>query len=69
MERRYGRSTLNSLHDVWSIGAVVGGLIAAAPLIGTVGDVYGLRTGLALIPVAAAVIVVLAVTLHTRGRG
>jgi hypothetical protein len=41
-------------------------LIAAAPLIGTVGDVYGLRTGLALIPVAAAVIVVLAVTLHTR---
>lgn len=29
-ERRYGRSILNSLHGVWSIGAVVGGLMGAA---------------------------------------
>ena len=26
MERGYGRSIINSLHAVWSIGAVVGGL-------------------------------------------
>ncbi len=42
-------------------------LIAAAPLIGAVGDAYGLRTGLALIPVGAAVVVILAVTLHDGG--
>lgn len=30
VERRYGRSILNSLHGVWSIGAVTGGLTGAA---------------------------------------
>ncbi len=30
VERRYGRSILNSLHAVWSIGAVVGGVMGAA---------------------------------------
>jgi MFS family permease len=29
VERRYGRSILNSLHGVWSIGAVVGGAMGA----------------------------------------
>lgn len=30
VQRRYGRSILNSLHGVWSIGAVIGGLMGAA---------------------------------------
>jgi hypothetical protein len=30
VERLYGRSILNSLHGVWSIGAVLGGLMGAA---------------------------------------
>ncbi len=29
VERRYGRSILNSLHGLWSVGAVVGGLMGA----------------------------------------
>jgi MFS family permease len=41
-------------------------LIASAPLIGAVADAYGLRVGLALIPVAAAAVVVLAAILHNR---
>jgi MFS family permease len=30
VERRYGRSILNSLHGIWSIGAVLGGAMGAA---------------------------------------
>jgi MFS family permease len=30
VQRRYGRSIVNSLHGVWSIGAVLGGLMGAA---------------------------------------
>jgi hypothetical protein len=30
VRRRYGRSIVNSLHGVWSIGAVLGGLMGAA---------------------------------------
>ncbi|MFY1692251.1 MFS transporter [Plantactinospora sp. WMMB782] len=30
VQRRYGRSILNSLHGVWSIGAVLGGLMGSA---------------------------------------
>ena len=30
VERRYGRSILNSLHGLWSVGAVVGGAMGAA---------------------------------------
>ncbi|MEJ8277998.1 MFS transporter [Pseudonocardia spirodelae] len=30
VQRRYGRSILNSFHAVWSVGAVVGGLMGAA---------------------------------------
>lgn len=41
-------------------------LIVAAPLIGVVADAYGLRIGLALIPAAAAAVVVLAATLRSR---
>lgn len=32
VERRYGRSIINSFHAVWSLGAVVGGLMAAAAI-------------------------------------
>lgn len=30
IQRRYGRSIINSLHGVWSVGAVVGGVIGSA---------------------------------------
>ncbi|MEV4539177.1 hypothetical protein AB0J82_35940 [Asanoa sp. NPDC049518] len=30
VQRRYGRSIVNSLHGLWSIGAVLGGLMGAA---------------------------------------
>ena len=32
VQRRYGRFIINSLHAVWSVGAVVGGLIGAAAI-------------------------------------
>ena len=32
VQRRYGRSIINSFHAVWSIGAVTGGLMAAAAI-------------------------------------
>lgn len=32
VQRRYGRSIINSLHAVWSIGAVTGGAMAAAAI-------------------------------------
>ena len=32
VQRRYGRSILNSFHAVWSIGAVLGGLMAAGAI-------------------------------------
>lgn len=32
VERRYGRSIINSFHAVWSLGAVAGGLMAAAAI-------------------------------------
>lgn len=32
VQRNYGRSILNSFHAVWSIGAVLGGLMAAAAI-------------------------------------
>jgi MFS family permease len=44
-------------------------LITAAPLIGAVADAHGLRVGLALIPLAAVTVVLLAATLHNRDIG
>jgi len=32
LQRQYGRSIINSLHAVWAVGAVVGGLMAAAAI-------------------------------------
>ena len=32
VQRRYGRSIINSLHAIWSVGAVTGGLMAAAAI-------------------------------------
>ncbi|MFM9373402.1 MFS transporter [Streptomyces sp. Da 82-17] len=32
VQRRYGRSIINSLHAIWSVGAVTGGAMAAAAL-------------------------------------
>ncbi|MCZ4148813.1 MFS transporter, partial [Escherichia coli] len=32
VQRRYGRSILNSFHALWSVGAVLGGLMAAGAI-------------------------------------
>lgn len=54
VERSYGRSVLNSLHGVWSIGAVTGGLAGAAAA--------GLEVPVAVhLPVAGVVVATLAV--------
>ena len=56
VERRYGRSILNSLHAVWSIGAVTGAAMGSlavglgVPVVGHLAAVAGL---LALVPLAA----------------
>lgn len=44
VQRRYGRSILNSFHALWSIGAVLGGAMAAAAM--TLGWSLGLHLGL-----------------------
>ncbi|MGY1743448.1 MULTISPECIES: MFS transporter [unclassified Blastococcus] len=54
VQRRYGRSILNSFHGVWSIGAVTGGLLGAAaaglgvPLAAHLGATAVVFAGLAL---------------------
>lgn len=47
VQRRYGRSILNSFHAVWSIGAVTGGLMGAAAV--AVGMSRGLHLGLSAV--------------------
>lgn len=49
LQRRYGRSIVNSLHGVWSIGAVLGGLMGSAAA--------GLRLPLAVHLGAAAALI------------
>jgi MFS family permease len=44
VQRRYGRSILNSFHAVWSIGAVTGGLMGAGAV--AIGMSRGLHLGL-----------------------
>ena len=44
VQRRYGRSILNSFHALWSIGAVLGGAMAAAAI--ALGLSLGLHLGL-----------------------
>ncbi|MGA5760523.1 MFS transporter [Nonomuraea bangladeshensis] len=57
VQRLYQRSILNSLHGVWSIGAVLGGLMGAAAA--------GLRLPLAVhLGISAALISVVAVVAH-----
>lgn len=53
VQRRYGRSIINSLHAIWSIGAVTGGVMAAGAI------AVGLSRG-AHLTVSAAVFVVVA---------
>lgn len=53
VQRRYGRSVINSFHAVWSIGAVTGGAMAAGAL--SLGLPRGIHLGVsALVFVAAA---------------
>jgi MFS family permease len=55
VERIYGRSILNSLHAVWSIGAVVGGIMGAAAAGLDVAVELHLAGAAALFAVAAAI--------------
>lgn len=47
VQRRYGRSILNSFHAVWSIGAVTGGLMGAAAV--ATGMARGLHLGISAV--------------------
>ena len=47
VQRRYGRSILNSFHAVWSIGAVTGGLMGAAAV--AIGMARWLHLGLSAV--------------------
>ena len=51
VQRRYGRSILNSFHAVWSIGAVTGGLMGAGAV--AIGMSRGLHLGLSALVFAA----------------
>lgn len=63
VQRRYGRSIINGFHAVWSIGAVLGGSMAAAAI--ALGVPLGVHLGTSL----ALFAVVAAVAFHFRLRG
>lgn len=52
VQRRYGRSILNSFHAIWSIGAVLGGLMGAAAI--SLGMSRTLHLGISAIIFSAA---------------
>jgi MFS family permease len=51
VQRRYGRSIINSLHAVWAAGAVLGGLLGAGSL--AIGMSRGVHLGLSAVLFAA----------------
>jgi MFS family permease len=55
VQRRYGRSIINSLHAVWAAGAVLGGLLGAGSL--AVGMSRGLHLGLSAVLFAAVALI------------
>lgn len=56
VQRRYGRSILNSFHAVWSIGAVLGGLMAAGAI--ALGLSRGVHLGITAVLFSAVALVV-----------
>ncbi len=64
VQRRYGRSIINSLHALWSIGAVIGGLMATGAV--TLGIPLG--THLAVSAVLFALVAVAALRWCLPGR-
>lgn len=64
VQRRYGRSIINSFHAVWSIGAVLGGSMAAAAI------AFGLPLGvhLAISGALFTVVSLIALRFCLRGR-
>ena len=56
VQRRYGRSILNSFHAVWSIGAVLGGLMAAGAI--ALGLSAGVHLGISAVLFSAVALVV-----------
>jgi MFS family permease len=56
VQRRYGRSILNSFHAVWSIGAVLGGLMAAGAI--ALGLSRGVHLGISAVLFSAVSVVV-----------
>ncbi|MFE9680614.1 MFS transporter [Streptomyces sp. NPDC006285] len=57
VQRRYGRSIINSFHAIWSIGAVVGGSMAAAAI--ALGLSRGLHLAISAVVFAVAACVAL----------
>lgn len=56
VQRRYGRSILNSFHAVWSIGAVLGGLMAAGAI--ALGLSRGVHLGISAVLFSLVTVVV-----------
>ncbi|THG33329.1 MFS transporter [Naasia lichenicola] len=63
VQKRYGRSIINSFHAIWSLGAVVGGLMSAGAI------ALGLPIGLHLIINAALFATVALIAYRLRLRG
>ncbi len=55
VQRRYGRSILNSLHALWSVGALIGGLMAAGAM--AAGLPLGVHFGISMLIFAAVALV------------
>ncbi|GAA1430746.1 MFS transporter [Microlunatus lacustris] len=62
VQRRYGRSILNSLHAIWSVGAVVGGVLGA--LAAEVALPRGLHLGASALVFSSVAVVVFRWMLH-----
>ena len=62
VQKRYGRSILNSLHAIWSVGAVVGGLLGA--LAAQAALPRGLHLGAAALVVGAVAVLAFRWMLH-----
>ncbi|CAM5706456.1 MFS transporter [Streptomyces badius] len=64
VQRLYGRSILNSLHAVWSIGAVTGGLMAAGAM--ALGLSLGVHLAVSAVVLVAAAVAALRFCLQGR---
>lgn len=66
VQRRYGRSIINSFHAVWSIGAVTGGVMAAGAI--AVGLPLGVHLGISAVVFSLVALAALRFCLPGRDR-